>query len=160
MDIRYWKSSVVFLAHVHVCFVTSLALQMLSDTSPVSGSAPQPGTTRLFHQVCSAVSCVRLQLKSPIIFRVDRNHLCCWEFCLMVRMPSDSPFLWEPVCHPDVYLCRYTGYQPVPCLVVLAHMSYTDFWRCLYTFLQAIVKRSRKRTAISLTSIEILFISC
>lgn len=120
--------------------------QVLSDTSPVSASAARPGSARLCHPVCSAVCCVRPQLKALPFFRVCRNRLCWWEVCLIVRMYSNSPLLWEPTCHPDDGLCGRTEYRPVLSLLCLpTGLTLYIFWRSLYTFLEILVKRSRNQ---------------
>lgn len=132
---------------------------MLSDTLPVSASAARPGSARLCHLVCSAVCCIRPQLKSTVVFRVCRNRLCWWEVCLIVSMYSNSPLLWESLCHPDVYLCRCTKYLSVLSLVVLADTLYI-FWRSLYIFLEVIIKRFRNQDS-HFRNIHLkLFISC
>lgn len=108
---------------------------MLSDTSPVSASAARLGSARLCHLVCSTVCCIRPQLKSTTVFRVCRNCLCWWEVYLIVNMYSNSPLLWEPLCHPGVYLCGCTEYHSALSLVVLADRSYIVYFLEKFVYL-------------------------
>lgn len=53
---------------------------------------------------CSAVRCLRPQLKTAIIFRLSRNDVMLVGG-LFVKVYNNSLLIWEPLCHSDMYFC-------------------------------------------------------